>query len=89
MRKHRTRDLEIPGLVLTHHPGMTTVVCSRRAGVNMARLGAFACYIVFKMVLDRTSMTCRRVVIDDHARLPGRFFGRFATSATSELTRAL
>ena len=22
---HRTRNLEIPGLVLTHHPGMTTV----------------------------------------------------------------
>jgi hypothetical protein len=21
--KHRTRDLEIPGLVLSHHPGMT------------------------------------------------------------------
>jgi len=41
------------------------------------------------MVLNRTSMICRRVVIDDHARLPGRFFGRFATSATSELTRAL
>jgi hypothetical protein len=41
------------------------------------------------MVLDRTSMACRRVVIDDHSRLPGRFFGRFATSATSELRRAL
>src|SRR6185312_13445909 len=23
MRQHRTRNLEIPGLVLTHHPGMT------------------------------------------------------------------
>jgi hypothetical protein len=23
MRKHRARNLEIPGLVLTHHPGMT------------------------------------------------------------------
>jgi hypothetical protein len=22
--KHRTRKFEIPGLVLTHHPGMTT-----------------------------------------------------------------
>jgi hypothetical protein len=41
------------------------------------------------MALNRTSMAYRRVVIDDHARLPGRFFGRFATSATSELTRAL
>jgi hypothetical protein len=40
------------------------------------------------MVLDRTSMACRRVVIDDRRRLPGRFFGRFATSATSELRRA-
>jgi hypothetical protein len=40
------------------------------------------------MVLDSTSMVCQRVVIDDRARLPGRFFGRFATSATSELTRA-
>jgi hypothetical protein len=33
-------------------------------------------------------MTCRRVVIDDHSRLPGRFFGRFTTSATPELGRA-
>jgi hypothetical protein len=41
------------------------------------------------MVLDQTSMTSRWIVIDDHARLPGRFFGRFATSATSELLRAL
>jgi len=41
------------------------------------------------MVLDSISMISRRIVIDDHARLPGRFFGRFATSATSELARAL
>jgi hypothetical protein len=43
------------------------------------------------MVLDRTSAasgTAQRIVIDDRSRLPGRFFGRFATSATSELTRA-
>ncbi|WP_256474203.1 hypothetical protein [Bradyrhizobium sp. 200] len=43
------------------------------------------------MVLDRTSAavgTARIVVIDDRSRLPGRFFGRFATSATSELTPA-
>jgi len=43
------------------------------------------------MVLDRTSAACgtaRLVIIDDRSRLPGRFFGRFATSATSELTRA-
>jgi len=36
----------------------------------------------------RTNLSRRRIVIDDHARLPGRFFGRFATSATSELMRA-
>jgi hypothetical protein len=24
VRQHQTRNLEIPGLVLTHHPGMTT-----------------------------------------------------------------
>ncbi|WP_300161332.1 hypothetical protein [Bradyrhizobium sp.] len=36
------------------------------------------------MVPDQTSTICRRVVIDDRSRLPGRFFGRFATSATSE-----
>jgi hypothetical protein len=35
-----------------------------------------------------TNMVCQRVVIDDRSRLPGRFFGRFATSATSRLTRA-
>jgi hypothetical protein len=39
------------------------------------------------MALDQTTL-CRRVVIDDRSRLPGRFFGRFATSATSELRRA-
>jgi hypothetical protein len=42
------------------------------------------------MVQDQTSIgLAKRVVIDDRSRLPGRFFGRFATSATSELTRAL
>jgi hypothetical protein len=41
------------------------------------------------MALDQTSKASRRVVIDDRCRLPGRFFGRFATSATSELTRTL
>jgi hypothetical protein len=39
------------------------------------------------MVLDRT-ISVQRIVIDDRSRLPGRFFGRFATSATSELRRA-
>jgi len=44
------------------------------------------------MVPDQTSAAAgviSRVVIDDRSRLPGRFFGRFTTSATSELTRAL
>jgi hypothetical protein len=40
------------------------------------------------MVLDSTSKPRQRVVIDDRSRLPGRFFGRFATSATSELGSA-
>jgi hypothetical protein len=42
------------------------------------------------MVPDQT-IACQfaaPIVIDDRCRLPGRFFGRFATSATSELTRA-
>jgi hypothetical protein len=45
-----------------------------------------------KMVPDQTRIACRlaaRIVIDDRSRLPGRFFGRFTTSATSGLTRAL
>jgi hypothetical protein len=41
------------------------------------------------MALDQTIFVCRRVVIDDRCRLPGRFFGRFTTSATSELASAL
>jgi len=44
-----------------------------------------------KMVPDQT-IACRlvtRVVIDDRSRLPGRFFGRFTTSASSGLARAL
>jgi len=40
------------------------------------------------MVPDQISILCQRVVIDDRSRLPGRFFGRFATSATSALARA-
>jgi hypothetical protein len=45
-----------------------------------------------RMVPDQTSIAGQRVapfVIDDRSRLPGRFFGRFATSATSELRSAL
>jgi len=44
------------------------------------------------MVPDQTSFGRWRgapIVIDDRSRLPGRFFGRFATSATSELSSAL
>jgi hypothetical protein len=41
------------------------------------------------MFPDLTSFaTIKRIVIDDRSRLPGRFFGRFATSATSELSPA-
>jgi hypothetical protein len=61
---------------------------AERPATKASRAEARACYISIQMALDCTSMACRRVVIDDHARLPGRFFGRFATSATSELARA-
>jgi hypothetical protein len=41
------------------------------------------------MFPDLTSFALiQRIVIDDRSRLPGRFFGRFATSATSELSHA-
>jgi hypothetical protein len=42
------------------------------------------------MVPDQTSTAAvlSRIIIDDRSRLPGRFFGRFATSAKSELMRA-
>jgi hypothetical protein len=53
--------------------------------LDQYRTSESACYIR-AMVLDQTSIACRRVVIDDRCRLPGRFFGRFATSATSELS---
>jgi hypothetical protein len=35
-----------------------------------------------------TNQRVERIIIDDRSRLPGRFFGRFATSATSELSGA-
>jgi hypothetical protein len=44
------------------------------------------------MVSDQTSIAfqlARRIMIDDHRRLPGRFFGRLTTSATAELTRVI
>jgi hypothetical protein len=42
----------------------------------------------WKVMAQDQSIICKRVVIDDRSRLPGRFFGRFATSATSKLTPA-
>jgi hypothetical protein len=48
-----------------------------------------------KFLMRACSNLCRNfrsaalVVIDDRSRLPGRFFGRFTTSATSGLARAL
>jgi hypothetical protein len=41
------------------------------------------------MASDRTSIAGRRIVIDDHVRLPWRFFGRFSTSAASKYACAL
>jgi hypothetical protein len=44
------------------------------------------------MAPDQSSFACQlasRIVIDDRRRLPGRFFGRFTTSATSGLARAI
>jgi hypothetical protein len=44
------------------------------------------------MVPDQTSIASEfaaPIVIDDRCRLPGRFFGRFTTSATSGLPSAL
>jgi len=62
----------------------------RPRGAARGCISRFPNHVLYKpqMVLSPTSMACRRVVIDDRSRLPGRFFGRFATSATSELTRA-
>src|SRR3954464_6000644 len=48
-----------------------------------------------KFLMRACSNLCRNfrsaalVVIDDRSRLPGRFFGRFTTSATSGLAHAL
>jgi hypothetical protein len=36
--KHRTRNLEIPGLVLTHHPGMTKIGLLGRGARHRARI---------------------------------------------------
>jgi hypothetical protein len=44
------------------------------------------------MVPDNLKMACQlsgRVVLDDHRRLPWRFFGRFTTSIAAGLRRGL
>jgi len=43
------------------------------------------CYMVgmFPDLYQRAA----RIVIDDHCRLPGRFFGRFTTSIAAELRK--
>jgi hypothetical protein len=53
----------------------------RRIGVAV-----FGCYIT-GMFLD-LHQHALRIVIDDHSRLPGRFFGRFTTSIVGALTDA-
>jgi hypothetical protein len=62
---------------------------SAAAAVRLIAVRADLMLEALQMVLAQTRTIRRRVVIDDRSRLPGRFFGRFATSATSELTRAL
>jgi hypothetical protein len=68
----------------------TVPICDRTAHrliVAMARP-----VLENRMVPDQTSTACQLaapIVIDDRRRLPGRFFGRFMTSATSGLPGAL
>ncbi len=71
--------------------GLTPASRSDGGDKRISRLRYVLCYKA-GMVPDQTSMACKRVervVIDDRSRLPGRFFGRFTTSATSELGRPL
>src|ERR1700680_4914239 len=42
--KHRTRNLEIPGLVLTHHPGMTCLMSVAQLG-NVQLFSSFVAAI--------------------------------------------
>jgi hypothetical protein len=53
----------------------------RRIGVVIAE-----CYMT-GMFLD-LHQHALRIVIDDHSRLPGRFFGRFTTSIVGALRSA-
>jgi hypothetical protein len=68
-------------------PHYLSHICPHRLIVAMAGI-----VLENDMVADQTSIAsgiASRIVIDDRSRLPGRFFGRFTTSATSELARAL
>jgi hypothetical protein len=63
------------------------IAATQKAGLlRFARNDGEMCYMT-GMFPDRQTIVSP-IVIDDRCRLPGRFFGRFATSATSELTRA-
>jgi hypothetical protein len=68
---------------------------TKSAGPLLPALFCYAmpgCFVLENnMVPDQTSIACElvgRIVIDDRRRLPGRFFGRFTTSATSGFARA-
>jgi|ERR1700737_4472502 len=67
---------------------------SDRCGVDMSPaatdliVAVTAAVLGHGMVPDQPRLACQlaaRIVIDDHRWLPGRFFGRFTTSATSGL----
>ncbi|RYX91374.1 MAG: hypothetical protein EON84_12815 [Bradyrhizobiaceae bacterium] len=70
--------------------------CERSEAIQASpsRLDCFAalamtstkCYMA-GMFLD-LHQHALRIVIDDHSRLPGRFFGRFTTSIVGALRRA-
>src|SRR5512138_3825733 len=53
--KHRTRNIEIPGLVLAHHPGMTSPVRQRSMpGMNLLHRGELlrgSCALMFRLPL--------------------------------------
>jgi hypothetical protein len=64
----------------------------RNTGANRLIVATAGPVLENTMVPDQTSIACQfaaRIVIDDRCRLPGRFFGRFTTSATSGLARAI
>jgi len=78
-RRFRSWYRKPPGLTLKRSVGLPS---NQRHQFDCR--GPWPC-VRFRMVPDQASQPCHRVVIDDRSRLPGRFFGRFATSATSEL----